>query len=134
MRRGGRSTRARRAGLLPFLLLVLGLLHVPVSSVAAQALAAGPTAELSRDGEVPDKAREVLAEIQKRKGEAPPGYVGGRVFSNREGRLPRGRYREYDVNPKRAGKSRGTERIVIEQRTGRAYYTRDHYETFAPMN
>jgi len=105
-----------------------------VSSAAAQALAAGPTAELSRDGEVPDKAREVLAEIQKRKGEAPPGYVGGRVFSNREGRLPRGRYREYDVNPKQAGKSRGAERIVIEQRTGKAYYTRDHYETFAPMN
>ena len=60
--------------------------------------------------------------------------MGGRVFGNRERRLPHGDYREYDVNPKRPGKNRGTERIVIEQRTGKAYYSRDHYETFTPMN
>src|SRR5262249_7719886 len=28
----------------------------------------------------------------------------------------------------------GTERIVIEERTGKAYYSGDHYETFVPMN
>ena len=84
--------------------------------------------------EVPEKARDVLAEIERRHGEAPPGYVGGRAFGNRERRLPRGSYREYDVNPKVRGRDRGPERIVIERRTGRAYYTPDHYETFVPMN
>ena len=97
-------------------------------------LAAGPTTEVKRDAEVPQKARDVLAEIQKRDGEPLPGYVGGRTFGNRERRLPRGQYREYDVHPRQRGKNRGTERIVIEQRTGKAYYTRDHYETFVPMN
>lgn len=84
--------------------------------------------------EPPEKARDVLAEIEKRKGEPPPGYVGGRIFQNRERRLPRGRYREYDVNPRVQGQNRGPERILIEQRTGKAYYTPDHYETFVPLN
>ena len=76
----------------------------------------------------------MLAEIERRHGEPPPGHVGGRTFQNRERRLPRGSYREYDVDPKAPGRSRGAERIVIEQRSGKAYYTRDHYETFVPMN
>jgi ribonuclease T1 len=38
------------------------------------------------------------------------------------------------VNPKVHGKDRGAERIVIERRSGRAYYTPDHYETFIRMN
>ncbi|TKB60833.1 MAG: hypothetical protein E8D52_01650 [Nitrospira sp.] len=63
-----------------------------------------------------------------------PGYVGGRDFQNRERRLPRGSYREYDVNPKRRGRGRDAERIVIERRTGKAYYTGDHYRTFVPLN
>ena len=86
------------------------------------------------DVDVPQKARDVLAEIERRHGEPPPGYVGGRAFQNRERHLPRGSYREYDVNPKVSGRARGAERIVIERKTGRAYYTRDHYETFVPMN
>ena len=45
-----------------------------------------------------------------------------------------GRYREYDVNPKIRGRSRDAERIVIEQHTGKAYYTGDHYRTFVPLN
>src|SRR5262249_38080635 len=112
------------------LVAVLGLLPSPVTWTAVPVLAAGET----RDADIPQKARDVLAEIQKRKGEPPPGYVGGRTFGTRERRLPRGSYREYDVNPKVPGKSRGRERIVIEQRTGKAYYSRDHYETFTPMN
>ena len=83
---------------------------------------------------VPQKARDVLAEIERRHGESIPGYVGGRSFGNRERRLPRGAYREYDVNPKMRGRNRGRERIVIERKTGKAYYTPDHYETFVPMN
>lgn len=80
------------------------------------------------------KAKEILKAIQKRHGEPLPGYVGGRTFQNRERTLPPGRYREYDVNPKIPGRNRGPERLVIEQRTGKAYYTGDHYITFIPMN
>jgi len=115
-------------------LVALGALYSSWLSVHGRAFAAGPTTGIALDTEVPKKALDILAEIQKRNGEPPPGYVGGRTFGNREHRLPRGKYREYDVNPKVPGKSRGTERIVIEQRTGKAYYSRDHYETFVPMN
>ena len=80
------------------------------------------------------KAKGLLEAIQQHEGKALPGYIGGRVFQNRERRLPRGRYREYDVNPKIRGHSRDAERIVIEQETGRAYYTGNHYRTFTPLN
>jgi ribonuclease T1 len=82
----------------------------------------------------PQKAYDLLAQLQQRAGTPLPGYVGGREFRNRERRLPRGRYREYDVNRKFPGRSRGAERIVIEQNTGKAYYTGDHYRTFVPLN
>jgi ribonuclease T1 len=84
--------------------------------------------------EPPQKARDLLKTLQERHGAPASGYIGGRNFQNREGRLPRGRYREYDVNPKRRGHPRGAERIVIEQRTQKAYYTPDHYRTFIPLN
>ena len=84
--------------------------------------------------EPPQKAKDLLEAIQRHEGRALPGYIGGRVFQNRERRLPRGSYREYDVNPKKRGRSRDAERIVIEQNTGRAYYTGDHYRTFIPLN
>ncbi|GKS60277.1 hypothetical protein YTPLAS18_38040 [Nitrospira sp.] len=83
---------------------------------------------------VPTKAYEVFDAIQAREGEPLPGYVGGRTFENRERRLPRGRYREYDVNPRTRGEDRGAERLVIEQQTGKAYYTDDHYRSFTPIN
>lgn len=82
----------------------------------------------------PRKAKDLLEAIQRHQGHPLPGYVGGRVFQNREKRLPPGRYREYDVNPKLRGRSRDAERIVIEQDTGNAYYTGDHYRTFTPLN
>lgn len=82
----------------------------------------------------PKKAHDLLATLQQRNGEPLPGYVGGRPFQNREGRLPRGHYREYDVNPKAPGRSRDAERIVIEQNSGKAYYSGDHYRTFIPLN
>ena len=80
------------------------------------------------------RAQEMLATIQARGGEPLAGYVGGRAFQNRERRLPPGRYREYDLHPRVRGQDRGPERLVIEQTTGRAYYTRDHYRTFVPLN
>lgn len=82
----------------------------------------------------PQKAYDLLAQLQTRYGKPLPGYVGGREFQNRERRLPPGHYREYDVNPKTRGRSRDAERIVIEQDTGRAYYTGNHYRTFMPLN
>lgn len=81
----------------------------------------------------PERARTVLAAIERRGGEPLPGYVGGRAFHNRERRLPAGRYREYDLYPRVPGRDRGPERLVVEQRTGRAYYTGDHYRTFVPL-
>jgi len=80
------------------------------------------------------KAKDLLEAIQQHEGKALPGYIGGGSFQNRERRLPRGHYREYDVNPKIRGRSRDAERIVIEQDTGRAYYTGNHYRTFMPLN
>jgi ribonuclease T1 len=82
----------------------------------------------------PQKAYDLLKQLKKRGGIPLPGYVGGRDFQNRERRLPRGSYREYDVNPKIRGRGRDAERIVIEQRTGKTYYTGDHYRTFIPLN
>jgi ribonuclease T1 len=82
----------------------------------------------------PQKAHDLLARLQARYGKPLPGYIGGREFRNRERRLPPGDYREYDVNPKIRGRSRDAERIVIEQTSGRAYYTGDHYRTFIPLN
>ena len=81
-----------------------------------------------------DHAREMLAAIEERGGTPLPGYVGGREFHNRERRLPRGRYREYDVHPRVPGQDRGPERLVVDRTTGRAYYTGDHYRTFVPLN
>jgi len=80
------------------------------------------------------EAQAILKAIQIRRGDPLPNYVGGRTFQDRERRLPHGRYREYDVHPKTAGRNRGPERIVIEQQTGKAYYTGDHYVTFIPLN
>ena len=82
----------------------------------------------------PFRDHDLLEAIQQHEGKALPGYIGGRAFQNRERRLPRGHYREYDVNPKMRGRPRDAERIVIEQDTGRAYYTDNHYRTFMPLN
>lgn len=103
------------------------------SGSGAALLEEAPQPAVSPD-EPPGKARDLLASIVARNGEPLPGYTGGREFRNRERRLPRGRYREYDVNPRRRGRPRDAERIVIEQRTGKAYYTPDHYQTFIPIN
>src|SRR5581483_2407535 len=96
--------------------------------------AAKPTAAAPSKG-VPEKALTVLRHVDER-GEAPPGYEGGRTFLNLEKQLPQtdaqGRkikYREWDVNPLRPGVNRGGERLVTGS-DGSAYYTGDHYKTF----
>jgi ribonuclease T1 len=87
---------------------------------------------------IPAHARETLAYIRQH-GYAPPGYVGGRVFGNYEGGLPRYdsrrkriEYREWDVRPKAEGRNRGAERLVTGN-DGRAWYTADHYRTFVEV-
>jgi len=84
---------------------------------------------------VPDKALNVLKHVDK-EGMAPPGYEGGRTFLNVEKVLPqtdsqgrRLKYREWDVNPLKAGVNRGPERLVTGS-DGSAYYTDDHYKSF----
>lgn len=99
-----------------------------------EALLITSAASAPATGEVPQKIRDVLKAIEGQDGTPLAGYVGGREFHNRERRLPRGHYREYDVNPKLRGRPRDAERIVIEQRTHKAYYSPDHYQTFFPLN
>lgn len=78
------------------------------------------------------KVYEYILEYDK----AMPGYVGGRIFQNREKKLPKSssngngiEYREWDVNPKKPGKNRGAERLITGDNRS-AYYTKDHYKTF----
>lgn len=80
---------------------------------------------------IPQKATDTLTHVRKT-GQAPQGYTGGRVFQNREGKLPQGgKYREYDVDPTpRKGQSRNAERIVVDETSGKAWYTDNHYSTF----
>jgi ribonuclease T1 len=84
---------------------------------------------------IPAKALKVLQYIRVHH-EAPDGYVGGRNFQNREGHLAKkdasGKkisYQEWDVNPKKNGVNRGTERLITGS-DNRAWYTNDHYATF----
>ena len=124
--------RSHLSFLLAVVVALLGLVLSPLYLPAIADVRADQ--EEVATSEIPQKARDVLTEIQGRKGEPPPGYVGGRRFENRERRVPKGTYREYDVNPKIRNKDRGPERIVIEQKSGKAYYTADHYKTFTLMN
>ena len=87
------------------------------------------------DENIPRKVYEVLNYIRANN-QPMPGYVGGRIFSNREELLPwedgRGKpvlYHEWDVNIKMAGQNRGTERLITGS-DGRAWYTNDHYQSF----
>jgi ribonuclease T1 len=84
---------------------------------------------------IPKKVYTVLAYIREHN-DAPDGYVGGRTFQNREGRLDKkdasGKkivYQEWDVNPKKRGVNRGAERLVTGS-DNRAWYTSDHYKNF----
>ena len=138
-------------GLLILLLFAFSL--TPSAPIAAAGLGNGPldeplnvdttiisksspdhTEQLTSLATPPQKAYDLLKQLQERGGIPLPGHIGGRDFQNRERRLPWGYYREYDVNPKRRGRGRDAERLVIEQRTGKAYYTGDHYRTFVPLN
>jgi ribonuclease T1 len=79
--------------------------------------------------DLPPEARETLSCIEA--GGPFPYKQDGRVFQNRERRLPqrpRGYYREYTVKTPGA-RDRGARRIVAG-REGEYYYTEDHYRSF----
>jgi len=109
------------------------------SSAAASAQAATTTAPRQVSG-VSQTAWVTLAAVDA--GRWPPddapGTQGGRTFGNHEGRLPataggqKVRYQEWDVNRKPDGRGRDAERLVTGS-DGSAWYTDDHYETFARM-
>lgn len=79
--------------------------------------------------QLPREAQTTIALI--RKGGPYPYAKDGRVFGNREMRLPKrkpGHYREYTVKTP-GERTRGARRIVAGQ-DGELYYTEDHYNTF----
>lgn len=93
---------------------------------------------IQHNNRIPQKVYDVLKYIRSNN-QPMPGYVGGRIFSNREEMLPRednnGKpilYHEWDVNPKMQGQNRGTERIITGT-DGRAWYTNDHYRSFTEI-
>lgn len=96
-------------------------------------------AEQHDQEEIPNYVYNVYTYVQEH-GEAPQGYVGGRIFQNRENRLPKFtndhqkiKYREWDVHPKQEHQNRGAERLITSN-TLEAYYTNDHYRTFKLLN
>jgi hypothetical protein len=61
---------------------------------------------------------------------APGKSIGGNRYGNYEGALPKGSYKECDVNYN--GGYRGPERLVYDDQ-GHVYYTEDHYKTFVQL-
>jgi len=89
-----------------------------------------------RKSGIPAQAYIVLDYI-KENNRTMPGYVGGRLFYNRENNLPKTGsdtiiYREWDIYPKIKGRSRGPERLITGS-NGSAYYTNNHYRTFTKI-
>jgi guanyl-specific ribonuclease Sa len=84
----------------------------------------------------PQKAYDIANIAIRQNGVAPKGYKGGRTYYNsgRNGEqiLPKGNYKEYDINPYIEGQNRGAERIVIRNNTS-VWYTNDHYKTFTQI-
>lgn len=110
------------------------------AAAAAKATTTTSTTAPQQTSGVPQAAWATLAAIDA--GRWPPddapGTQGGRTFGNHEGRLPATaggqtvRYQEWDVNRKQSGRGRDAERIVTGSDAS-AWYTDDHYETFARM-
>jgi guanyl-specific ribonuclease Sa len=114
---------------------VAGQLREGAEKVAAEGLAQVRTVvrkvATAFQPKVPEEAEKILQYLKAHNWTPPRGYKGGRVFQNREGKLPAcGNYREYDIHPYVKGQNRGSERIIVDINTGRAWYTPDHYQTF----
>jgi RHS repeat-associated protein len=81
-----------------------------------------------------DRLSEINNTLDRIESNGPfPYKKDGTVFKNKEGRLPpEGDYREYTVDTPGAP-NRGTRRILVDQKTGRTYYTDDHYKNFVEI-
>ncbi len=114
-------------------LVLFGIIIAGIAPAVTQARNAHQTkSEQTRKGAIPQSALDVYNYVVLH-GRAPKGYVGGRVWYNRERKLPRGRYHEYDVHPKVKDVNRGAERIIVNAETNQGWYTGDHYRTFMPI-
>ncbi len=117
-----------------YVLYAVVLFMVPGAFVTAQQTETYPQkAPVERyRGAVPQRALDVYNYVVLN-GKAPKGYVGGRIWYNRERHLPRGHYHEFDVHPKTKGVNRGAERVLVDFDTNHGWYTADHYRTFVPI-
>jgi ribonuclease T1 len=110
----------------------------PKKTIIGNSQSDDQTAPSASTANIPAKVYKVLKHIRET-GEAPKGYVGGRIFQNRERHLPskdaqnkKIKYQEWDVNPKKKGKNRGAERLITGS-DDKAWYTIDHYATFTEV-
>lgn len=114
---------------------VIGDQNEPTKTTKGNRLKDDRTPPNAASDNIPAKVYKVLKYVNEN-GEAPEGYVGGRIFQNRERHLPikdgnnqKIKYQEWDVNPKKQGRNRGTERLITGS-DRRAWFTNDHYATF----
>ena len=89
---------------------------------------------------IPQRAFDVLNHLKGHGYSPMTGYKGGKIFSNdgrdASGVLPSkyGPFKEFDIDPKMAGRPRNAERIVVGFGDGgAAWYTPDHYGNFYLM-
>jgi ribonuclease T1 len=100
-----------------------------LAALLAASIAFGAASADISLGKLPPQARRTLALIKA--GGPFPYAQDGRIFANREGRLPaqgRGYYREYTVAAPGL-RGRGARRLIAG-RQGEYYYTEDHYRSF----
>jgi len=128
---------------------VISKLVLACAALASALVGCGPPQAGGKSEAATNPAADVPAHVAKllqyldEHHRPPDDYEGGRTFHNaaRDGEeaLPRtdagGRpitYREWDVHPRIPGVNRGAERLVTGS-DGSAYYTADHYRTFAKV-
>lgn len=125
------TIRTGLASLIALIALIAAGLYVQAGQPAAgnSALTGADRPSVSSASRaIPPEALETYEYAKANDWRTRSGYVGGSVFENREGRLPKdGAYREYDIHPARQGVNRGPERVVIDTRSGRGWYTGTHY-------
>ncbi|MEZ5047263.1 MAG: ribonuclease domain-containing protein [Chitinophagaceae bacterium] len=109
--------------------------HAGNNRNVAKSVNAKQLKESSSNQSIPDYVIETLRYVKKYK-QAPSDYVGGRIFQNREKKLPilnelgkKISYQEWDVHPKIKGQNRGAERLITSNHD-KNYYTNNHYQSF----
>lgn len=81
-----------------------------------------------------DRVTEVNKTLDRIESGGPfPHAKDGTVFKNKEGKLPKGDYKEYTVDTPGAS-NRGARRVVQETNSGKTYYTDDHYKSFIEID